>query len=49
MPFISPQKLFAFSGYLRFRRDFLVMYKNDFVKEGKVNFMKVNFMMSQTG
>ena len=41
MLFISPQKFFSFSIYLSFCPDFLVMYRNGWVK--KVNFKFYDF------
>ena len=44
--FISPQKVFAFSRYLSFCLDFLVIYQNGFSKKIK---LISNFMTSQPG
>ena len=41
MLFISPQKLFLLSGYLRFCLDFLVMYQNDLIRQVNVKFYDV--------
>ena len=43
MIFISPQKLFSFSKYLSFCRDFLVMQKKQFDQKDKVN-LKIHYV-----
>ena len=46
MPFISPQKLFSFSRYLKFCLDFLLMWKNGLIRKLRL-FSKL--MKSQPG
>ena len=46
MLFISPQKFFSFSRYLRFCLDILVMYRNDLMN--KIRLIS-NFMASHPG
>ena len=46
MLFISPQKIFSFTRSLRFRLDFLVMYRNGLIKRIR---LISNFMTSHLG